>query len=1595
MMHKNNEENDSVYCLTTELCKRFIDQHKSVEHPYLPIKDDSNKIKKIRRRAFEILLKKSSNEFENYSPPDTDPVVELLKYTFVLKTALRRFSEADELENCLDELCTGKENLNDNIYNILRFLNGLKSFETKNENILEIFHYGRPNPLLPQHRASSKEVPQFQVYPLEAFSIPERFDAILGIETGFQLPENNGDNYECVSFGNRFKSTTTIGIDTLSSRDEHTIGSVISTPRYTVRLVSTREFSASPYFMPRIAADEDEENKEYGMDSMGIIPEPEPPWACVKSDRNNDETGSETSDVQSSIVAYDCKNRISEMHIEIWKDIDDLTEIEEHRTWEMLGRCEVSNEPPFITETKEVMLHFERIKQAGYLLLLPPNIVGSLNVITEVETDEFMENIKLLLLGVESSTFLWNDKMGFRIAKNVTVKGLSVKALKSACQEIIHWGECYKSLCKLVQPDPHTGKMQQEGLIFRAMCNSVKELLLYYQAVILRITVDNKDSQGLLKLLKNVRPIGYLITEVARLCRCNDRQTLGEGLGILSHIYEEVTRITRPNVALVFYSILKSCCEVYFRFLQKWLFEGICEDEYGEFMIRIRPQYIREKGHGFWTKAYAINKNSVPGFLANLTESILQCGKTVRLLKICNAKNPITAMFENSHPTVRVCLSVGMVREQELLCREFMSRGDELLGRNFSFSVAFEEQRNAEKERADLVINAQRDTLMRIKRERQETKLEEARNKRELLAQLKDQAEQVATRKEREREAELLKDKQFLDEWNAADEIAKNSLIIEKKNTLDYYNELAAEVERRKIRADWRSRRMKLFEKRANFFIRTKNETEDIEENPAEEVEEQVDNWPDKNLSGDSTVPKESEDVNKNSEDIPDSEEPSSPDPVIEEIESCNETTVKKIQLVPKKSARPCQLNIKKTSHDTTPTKVNKNLEGKSINENLKNTQSERPKELRLGICDNMTDLRRNKLKVLQQEYGMTPNNNEFNIIVLDAEGNKNTISIDASTVENENTRKSLELEKNKNRNRNTRHQTDSWAGEDTAEERIDEFLGDEEKNDNENAMRKSETEKFSNSSKNVKIVELSDAQKNRKRNMAHTYQDSWLDQKNGRVNFVDATTDLEKNRAKVMGHDNRNYRNYENEEQNAGTNNTEVLTPASQGPDCANGITPMSCTTDTFATSTSDSMSQLHNWEDCFMGEAKNASMMNVETPSSDSAYLTNPETPMLNNNFALQDNNSYSKFFGLEAAATPMFESSLTVADVEMIDNTSLQVYLEKSVATPLRVQSRLANAAIVKYLIYDCNILSHLRSLRSFFFLLNGEFAKSLTNSLYTRLYEIAVPLELFKTSTLTNFLEQALNSSLSTTYENSERLSLSAIDIPSQLQVSNPEFLNCICLNYKISWPLNIIIDEKVLKQYSRVFKFLLMVGRVLYVLQEDFHILKVERKTTISSQYHKLQLYRHSMMQFITALHTYLTYSVLHVSWTEFEKQLANATTIDEIYLTHIKYIKNILSRCMLTSRDEKMRTFLCNIFRVILKFHNRVRSQDWTSGSHVYSTANFDRLENLYTTFCECRTYLAHVANKLASSGYQPHLTHFLNALNINSLYDLTMAKKA
>lgn len=1566
-----DQKNSDVFGLVTQLCEHLIEKQCLLkDQRYLTEKNSLCLLKRMRSKAFEILLNKTNYPLD--SNRRYDPIAELLKYSFKLKVQLGRRSQAEKLENLFDEfLLNTPEETNSLDPSIFVFLNELKDSQIEDEENLNIFNCGKANPLLPEEICNDNEM-SFQIYPLEVCKLPSKFEAALGVNRESIIRDSAADPGSNLLLLNQFTSNCSVDIQSISYQSKR--GSVMSTPGCISTFSPIMSYSMGSHFLPQI--NEDERFLERIQSVEGIVTEPESPWPP----QNDNQSASDIWEEQISNHSLNNEDENSKSLI-IWEDIHKIPPEKNARTWENLGIEKTIKEPSFLSESNEAVLHLAKLKQAAILPLLSEEALLSTPLITEVPALTFLKDIKLLLLGVESNSFCCDPVEGFSLKKNLSISGISPESLENISYEIIRWGTCFKALTNLVTPDPNSGKLQVGGLIFKAMCDSVKEFLLFYQAAILQIPITEDKEMGLLNLLNLVRPLGFFIVEVAELCQCNglEKTTLGEGLGILTHIYEQVTKVTKPNVALIFYSILKSCCEVYFRFLRKWIFEGICEDVYGEFMIKVKPHYVRLKDRKFWTRAFTINNQSVPRFLRSFTDSILECGKTVRLLKICDPKNAVCIVSSTCQPSVRVCLSTKMLQEQFQFCNTYRKRGEEALGSIVSLHSAFKERIEKEKRRAQLVMEAQQGTLQRLKKEKEDRLKRIEKEKCEYLKKLKSQAEEAALRKEKDKNAELLADKIFLENLSREEEEAKNLEKEEKAKTIKYYNELAVEAKRQRSRTEWRLKRMNLFDERVEFVfklekemcstidymispsvdeekkevgdsenIETPNEgeilNEDLksteenvttllkgekgqeEEEEEEEKEiEKVENNDDDDDHDDNNkkeIEKEEEEkeVHKDENWNVNKSESTISSEIKNTILTQNNESINTEECVEKKKAiRPTVLDIKtKTINDQKTDDIASILNPQHLT-NSNYTQS--TKEFTSKITDSKVESNYLKLREITmseaQRNKMRVMQHEFGLITP----NNNEAIIDFSVEEtiNANFIPSL-TELQINRLRNTRHQVD-----------------------NSDLLQITKVPEISTDN-------MTELQKNRLRNTVHRTEQGNIEKPKKSVTLTDHEEIIEE--IKELGIQ-----------------------------------TPMSSATDYFTSSMNSSSIQMQSCENTPFSEIGS----DIQIPTASDEIIENSKLTHESRFEHIQGKIKHPDFIGFSTdTTTPTFESSLTVVDVEMLDATSLSVYLEKSVAVPLQIQCKLVNNAMIKYLLQEHNFISHLHSLRDYFFLLNGEFAKSLTHSLFTKLYDASNPFELFNSATLKNILDRAIVSSLSSTYANSELLSLSATGLPKVLQVSNPEVLDCLLLNYKTSWPLNIIFDDVVMLQYTKIFKFLLMVGRVLWVLKEDFHILKTESQAATSEQYHKIHLYRHSMMQFINALHTYLTCSVLHASWAEFEKDLEHATTVDEVYSTHVVYIKKILSRCMLYKKDQRMQECLRNVFIVVLKFHNQIRSQKWILNSTGYVHPNYSKLENMYKSFCKLRTYMTHVANKLASSGYQPHLTHFLLALNINSLYDIT-----
>ncbi|XP_030746020.1 gamma-tubulin complex component 6-like, partial [Sitophilus oryzae] len=334
------------------------------------------------------------------------------------------------------------------------------------------------------------------------------------------------------------------------------------------------------------------------------------------------------------------------------------------------------------------------------------------------------------------------------------------------------------------------------------------------------------------------------------------------------------------------------------------------------------------------------------------------------------------------------------------------------------------------------------------------------------------------------------------------------------------------------------------------------------------------------------------------------------------------------------------------------------------------------------------------------------------------------------------------------------------------------------------------------------------------------------------------------------------------------------------------------------------------------------------------------------------------------------------------------------------PLLTQLKLANNEILKYFIEELKYLKHLESLRSYFFLQDGEFGRNITENLFEKLYNANFPLELINCRTLQHLVFSALDNS-SRFQENSNYLSFKINSLPKCFDLGDPDVLDCLSLTYKVKWPLNILLPSDTVSKYDQVFKFLVKLNRVSWVLKKIFLELKVLAKETgkkeiylmSSPQYRKLHQCRHVMTHFMQTFQNYIVGEVLQPSWELFERSLEHVTNLDELYSAHITYIKNILFRCMLNQKSVALRNIIQKIFIVMIKFYDYLRSRHWVCEDGLYVHPNFSKLDKIFKNFEDFVVYFFKVAQKVTKSGYQPFLIQFLDVLNVNDYYSKKLLK--
>lgn len=154
----------------------------------------------------------------------------------------------------------------------------------------------------------------------------------------------------------------------------------------------------------------------------------------------------------------------------------------------------------------------------------------------------------------------------------------------------------------------------------------------------------------------------------------------------------------------------------------------------------------------------------------------------------------------------------------------------------------------------------------------------------------------------------------------------------------------------------------------------------------------------------------------------------------------------------------------------------------------------------------------------------------------------------------------------------------------------------------------------------------------------------------------------------------------------------------------------------------------------------------------------------------------------------------------------------------------------------------------------------------------------------------------------------------------------EALDFLYLDYKPTYPLNVIISPAVVQKYNRVFNFLLRLTRIQTVARQ---VHRMAQKATGTDR-REVQLFSFEVQHFITSLHGYINDVAVGLTWSQFMKRLKGLENGEEneaelfglqgLAEYHGHVLDRILFQCLLRRKQQPIMKLITGAFVVILGF---------------------------------------------------------------------------
>ena len=218
-------------------------------------------------------------------------------------------------------------------------------------------------------------------------------------------------------------------------------------------------------------------------------------------------------------------------------------------------------------------------------------------------------------------------------------------------------------------------------------------------------------------------------------------------------------------------------------------------------------------------------------------------------------------------------------------------------------------------------------------------------------------------------------------------------------------------------------------------------------------------------------------------------------------------------------------------------------------------------------------------------------------------------------------------------------------------------------------------------------------------------------------------------------------------------------------------------------------------------------------------------------------------------------------------------------------------------------------------------------------------------------------------------------------------------DCIELQWKVEWPVTLVLNERCIAVYNKVFSYLMQIKRALYSVESlkfstiyhtpvsvapNIRVYSSSDTTSMSvyEKQHRMAILRARILHLLQHWHSFVMTSVIQSEKHVFSLKFASAQTLDDILTAHNFFLERILSLCLLDESNQASKLVqgtLKKIMTLTITFNLL-----WNCGIDLIQERSLLKHES---AFHECSEFLGRILKTIANRGSVPILDSLAYAI--------------